>query len=163
MRLGRRLLRVLNPHRAFPECRQPMLVISPSIRIPLSEISLAYIRSSGPGGQHVNKTSTAVQLRFNIGDSASLSDDIKLRLARLAGSRLTQGGDLIIEARRFRSQEANRRDALDRLSTLIARAERPPRARRATTVPRAELRRRLTGKRIRSRVKKLRTRVVMEE
>jgi len=140
-----------------------MLVISPSIRIPLAEFSFAYMRSSGPGGQHVNKTSSAVQLRFDIGNSPSLGADVKRRLAHLAGSRLTLGGELIIEARRFRSQEANRRDAIERLSMLIARAARPPRARRATSVPQAERRRRVTAKRMRSGIKKLRGRAGDED
>jgi len=140
-----------------------MLIISAAIRIPISEISFAYMRASGPGGQHVNKTSSAVQLRFPMVSSPSLSVDVKRRLAHLAGSRLTTDGELIIEARRFRSQEANRRDALERLSSLIARAARPPRARRPTTVPQAERRRRVSSKRIRSQVKKLRGRAGDED
>lgn len=135
-----------------------MLVVSPSIRIPSREISIACVRSSGPGGQHVNKTSTAVQLRFDIAGSASLPAEVKQRLARLGGSRVTSDGELIIEARRFRSQDANRRDALERLRTFIERAARPVRVRRPTNVPQGERRRRLNAKRMRSQVKKLRGR-----
>jgi len=140
-----------------------MLVISPSIRIPAHEISFEYIRASGPGGQHVNKTSTAVQLRFHITNSLSLSEDVKRRLAHLCGSRVTRDGELIITAQRFRSQEANRRDALERLRSFIARAAQPARIRRKTDVPKASRRRRLLAKNIRGQVKKLRARAGDEE
>ena len=133
-----------------------MLVISPSICIPANEISFEYIRASGPGGQHVNKTSTAVQLRFHITNSPSLTEDVKRRLAHLCGSRVTRDGELIITAQRFRSQEANRRDALERLSSFIVRAVQPARIRRSTGVPKASRRRRLLAKHIRGHVKKLR-------
>jgi ribosome-associated protein len=133
-----------------------MLIISPSISIPCNEISLEYMRASGPGGQHVNKTSTAVQLRFHIANSPSLPDDVKRRLKQLGGGRVTTGGELIITARRFRSQEANRRDALERLSSFITRAARPVRFRRSTGVPKASRRLRLSAKRKRGQIKKLR-------
>ena len=133
-----------------------MLVISPSIRIPANEISFEYIRASGPGGQHVNKTSTAVQLRFHITNSPSLSEDVKRRLAHLCGSRVTRDGELIITAQRFRSQEANRRDALERLRSFIVRAAQPACIRRKTDVPKASRRRRLLAKNMRGQVKKLR-------
>lgn len=139
-----------------------MLVISSSIRIPSNEISFEYTRASGPGGQHVNKTSTAVQLRFDVAGSPSLPADVKLRLQHLGGSRCTADGELIISARRFRSQDANRRDALERLCALIAHASRPIRARRRTAVPHASRRRRLVAKHMRSRLKKQRSRVVEE-
>jgi ribosome-associated protein len=140
-----------------------MLVISPSIRIPFNEISFEFIRASGPGGQHVNKTSTAVQLRFHIVNSPSLPEDVKRRLMQLSGSRLTTEGELIITARRFRSQDANRRDALERLRSFIACAARPVRNRRKTRVPKASRRRRLTAKRMRGDVKKLRAKAGSEE
>jgi ribosome-associated protein len=140
-----------------------MLIISPSIRIPFSEISFEYIRASGPGGQHVNKTSTAVQLRFHVVHSPSLPEDVKRRLKQLSGSRLTTEGELIITARRFRSQDANRRDALERLRSFIAHAARPVRPRRPTGVPKASRRRRLTAKRMRGQVKKLRAKAGGEE
>ncbi len=155
--------------KAVPDALRPeavhkgMLIISPSIRIPLSEISFACVRASGPGGQHVNKTSSAVQLRFDIFNSPSLSADVKRRLAQAAGRRVSTAGELIIEAQRFRSQEANRRDALERLNALILHAARPPRARRPTSVPRAERRRRLAGKRLRAQVKKMRSRTADNE
>jgi ribosome-associated protein len=140
-----------------------MLIISPSIRIPFNEISFEFIRASGPGGQHVNKTSTAVQLRFHIVNSPSLPEDVKRRLMQLSGSRLTTEGELIITARRFRSQDANRRDALERLRSFLACAARPVRKRCRTRVPKASRRRRLTAKRMRGDVKKLRAKAGSEE
>ncbi len=140
-----------------------MLVISSSIRIPFSEISFEYMRASGPGGQHVNKTSTAVQLRFHAVNSRSLPEDVKRRLTQLGGSRLTTEGELIITARRFRSQVANRRDAIERLRSLIMSAARPVHKRRRTRVPAASRRRRLTAKRTRGQVKKLRAKAGAEE
>jgi ribosome-associated protein len=136
-----------------------MLIISPSIRIPDNEISFEYMRSSGPGGQHVNKTSTAVQLRFDIANSCSLPGGVKRRLIQLGGSRVTAAGELIITARRFRSQDANRRDALERLRGLVLRSLRPVRSRRRTAVPRASRLRRLHDKSMRSQLKKKRSRV----
>jgi len=140
-----------------------MLNISPAIRIPVNEISFDYIRASGPGGQHVNKTSTAVQLRFHIIKSPSLPEDVKRRLLQQGGSRLTTEGELIIAARRFRSQEANRRDALERLCSIIEHAARPARKRRSTRVPSASRRRRLSAKRMRGQVKKLRAKSYSDE
>ena len=140
-----------------------MLFISPSICIPFSEILFEYMRASGPGGQHVNKTSTAVQLRFHIVESSSLPEDVKRRLITLVGSRVTTEGELIITARRFRSQEANRRDALERLRSFILKAARPARKRRSTRVPEASRRRRLAAKRMRGQVKKLRSKSCRDE
>ena len=140
-----------------------MLTVSPSIRIPCGEISFTSIRASGPGGQHVNKTSTAIQLRFHIERSPSLPGDVKRRLMNLAGRRVTSDGELIIDARRFRSQDANRRDALERLHGLLVRASRSPRVRRRTAVPEASRRRRLHVKRLRAQVKKLRGHISADE
>jgi ribosome-associated protein len=140
-----------------------MLIISPAIRIPFHEIVFEYTRASGPGGQHVNKTSTAVQLRFHIAHSPSLPEEVKRRLIQLGGGRVTTGGEMIITARRFRSQEANRRDALDRLRSFISRAARPARIRRSTAVPKASRRLRLTAKRMRGQIKKLRAKAGAEE
>jgi ribosome-associated protein len=109
-----------------------MLEITPTILLPESEFQLDYIRSSGPGGQNVNKVATAVQLRFDLANSPSLPADVKTRLARLAGSRMTAGGLLLIEAKRYRTQEQNRADALARLVALIRKALEAPKARRAT-------------------------------
>jgi len=114
--------------------------------IPLSELTFEFFRASGPGGQNVNKVSTAVRLRFDLRRSPSLPPDVKDRLRRLAGSRLSDDGVLAIEARRFRTQEQNREDAVARLGVLIARAWEPPKARRATRPTAGSRERRLEAK-----------------
>jgi ribosome-associated protein len=122
------------------------------------EISFDYYRSSGPGGQNVNKVSTAVRLRFDLRGSRLLPDSVKRRLAALAGSRLTTDGVLVIEAQRHRTQEGNRRDALERLGELIERSWRPPAPRRPTKPSRAARERRLDEKKGRGATKRQRTR-----
>ena len=102
-----------------------MIRITHTIAIDDREIKFRFARSSGPGGQNVNKVSTAVQLRFDLRNSMSLSDDLRNRLIRLAGKRLTGKGVLTIEARRFRTQERNRQDAIERLVALMRRADKP--------------------------------------
>jgi ribosome-associated protein len=136
--------------------RDIMLHITPIIAINESEIELDFVRAAGPGGQHVNKTASAVQLRFDARSSPSLPDDVRARLIRLAGNRVTEDGTLIITARRFRSQERNRQDAVDRLVELIRKAAEEPKLRRKTKPARAAKRRRLNAKRRRSQTKRLR-------
>ena len=136
-----------------------MLVITPTIAIAEDEIQLEFIRATGPGGQHVNKAATAVQLRFDVGNSPSLLDDVRQRLTRLAGNRITEDGTLIITARRFRSQERNRQDAIDRLVRLIQEAAEEPKLRRKTKPTRTAKQRRLDAKRQRSQTKRLRRQV----
>ena len=133
-----------------------MIHITPAISIDEREIELDFVRSSGPGGQKVNKVATAVQLRFDVRHSPSLPDDVRQRLTRLAGKRLTDDGVLIIEARRFRTQEQNRQDAINRLVELIRRAARKPRSRRKTQPTAASKQRRLESKRRRSDTKRWR-------
>ncbi len=133
-----------------------MIQISPDIAIDSAEISWDFIRSSGPGGQNVNKVATAVQLRFNVDQSPSLPDDVKDRLVSIVGKRMTKDGILIIEAKRYRSQERNREDAVQRLVNLVREALVPPRIRKPTRPSRAAKKRRLDEKRQRSQIKRMR-------
>jgi ribosome-associated protein len=134
-----------------------MIRITDAIAIAEREIEESFVRAAGPGGQNVNKLATAVQLRFDVRHSPSLPEDVRARLERLAGRRLTQEGVLIITARRHRTQERNRQDALDRLVELVQRAARPPTPRRPTRPTAAARRRRLDGKQRRGLIKRLRS------
>lgn len=133
-----------------------MIPVTRTIAIDEREIEERFILASGPGGQNVNKVATAVQLRFDALRSPSLSGEVRERLMRLAGRRLTKEGMLVITAARHRSQERNRQDALERLIDLIARAAIAPKPRRATKPTAASKRRRLEAKTQRSQVKRLR-------
>jgi ribosome-associated protein len=133
-----------------------MIPVTPHIALDDSELELSFMRASGPGGQNVNKVETAVQLRFDVRHSPSLPEGVRLRLERLAGRRLTQDGILVISAQRFRSQERNRQDAIDRLVALIQEAAVPPVRRRPTRPSAAARARRLETKGRRSSLKSLR-------
>ncbi len=130
-----------------------MIRVTDSISIGEQELKERFIRASGPGGQNVNKLSTAVQLRFDVRHSPSLADGVRLRLERLSGKRLTREGVLVITAQRHRTQERNRQDALDRLIELIRQAAVVPIKRRRTKPTRASRERRIESKKRRAAVK----------
>jgi ribosome-associated protein len=134
-----------------------MLRVTDTISIDDAELSETFVRASGPGGQNVNKVSSAVQLRFDVRHSPSLPNDVAIRLMRLAGKRLTKDGVIVIVAQQYRDQTRNRADARERLFDLIRQAAVRPVPRRATKPPKAEKRRRLEGKKHRGSIKRLRS------
>jgi ribosome-associated protein len=133
-----------------------MIPITDTIAIHENEVQYHFIRASGPGGQNVNKVSTAVQLRFDVVNSPSLTAEVRERLIRLAGRQVTEGGLLIIDARRFRTQERNRRDAFRRLVGLIHKAAEKPKSRRKTRPTFASKEQRLEAKRHQAETKRMR-------
>jgi len=141
------------PGGAYPG---PMIQVTPEIALDEAEIRFHFVRGSGSGGQNVNKVATAAQLRFDAARAPCLRDDVRQRLMRLAGRRLTDKGVIVIDARRFRTQERNRQDALERLVALIRRAATPPKRRRKTTPSPASRQRRLEDKRRRGELKRSR-------
>jgi ribosome-associated protein len=135
-----------------------LIPVTDRIRLDDSEVGMEFVRASGPGGQNVNKVSTAVKLYFHVGRSPSLPESVKDRLRALAGKRINSEGFLIIDARRFRTQEANRRDALDRLVRLIGQAAAVPKTRRPTRPGAAARARRLEAKKKHGAIKQARKR-----
>ena len=133
-----------------------MIRVTDSISIDESEIEESFVRSSGPGGQNVNKLSTAVQLRFDVRHSPSLPNDVAIRLMALGGRRITKDGVLVLIAQSHRTQERNRADAIERLVALIKEAAVKPIPRRATKPTKASKQRRIEGKKRRSGIKNLR-------
>ena len=134
-----------------------MIQITDAIAIEEREVEESFLRAAGPGGQNVNKVATAVQLRFDVRRSPSLPEDVRARLVKLAGRKLTQEGVLVITAQRYRTQDRNRQDALGRLVALLRRAAERPRPRRPTKPTASARRRRLEAKSRRAGIKKLRT------
>ena len=132
-----------------------MIQITDDITINESDIQVKFVRSTGPGGQNVNKVSTAAQLRFDV-KNAALPEGLRNRLIRLAGKKMTEQGELLITASRFRTQDRNRQDALDRLAALIRRAAVPPKSRKPTVPTHASNERRLKSKRHRAKIKHIR-------
>jgi ribosome-associated protein len=133
-----------------------MIEISPSIQLDENELQFTFVRATGPGGQNVNKVATSAQLRFDVVHSPSLPEDVKQRLVCLGGSRMTTDGVLIIEARRYRTQDQNRTDALHRLITLIQKSTEAPETRYATRPTRASQARRVESKKKRGETKRTR-------
>jgi ribosome-associated protein len=132
-----------------------MIAITPSVQIDERELEIDYVRSSGPGGQNVNKVATAAQLRFDV-RASSLPEEVKARLIQLAGKRITAEGKLLIEAKRYRTQEQNREDAIQRFAELVRKSLVPPKARRKTKPSQAAKEQRLQAKRRRGEIKKIR-------
>jgi len=139
------------------------LIVRPGLEIPDSDLEVAFIRSSGPGGQNVNKVASAVQLRFALEKNVTLNEDVKSRLRILAGQRLNDAGEVLIVARESRSQEQNRRNAERKLLDLVRRALVPPRKRHATRPTRASRERRLDSKARTQKNKRLRGRVSSDD
>ncbi len=133
-----------------------MIPVTDAIALRDDELVFDFVRASGPGGQNVNKVSTAVQMRFDAAGSPSLPNEVRERLIRLAGNRATLDGVIIIDARRFRTQERNRQDAIDRLVALIVKATHRPKPRRRTRPTASSRRRRIDDKKRRGAVKKRR-------
>jgi ribosome-associated protein len=139
------------------------LTVKPGLEIPDTDLEVAFVRSSGPGGQNVNKVASAVQLRFALARNTTLREDVKARLRQLAGQRVTDAGELLIVARESRSQEQNRRSAEERLLDLVRRALIAPKKRHATKPTRASRERRLDSKTRTQKNKRLRGRVRFDD
>lgn len=140
-----------------------MIYITPRIQIPERDLQESFIQSSGPGGQNVNKVATAVQLRFDAANSTLLDEELKIRLKRIAGRRMTAEGVVVIEARRYRDQEKNRQEARNRLAALVRGAAEKPKIRRQTRPTKSSIQRRVEAKKKHGDLKKARNKVRSDE
>jgi ribosome-associated protein len=140
-----------------------MVEDNPSIKIDENELEFSFIRSTGPGGQNVNKVATAVQLRFSVLQSNSLTGDVKSRLIKLAGNKMTDEGILVIEAKRYRTQESNREDALARFYALVQKALQEPKPRKKTKPTQVSQEERLKAKKRRGEIKRSRSKQSFEQ
>jgi ribosome-associated protein len=140
-----------------------MVEITPQTYIDENELEFAFVRADGPGGQNVNKVATAVQLRFDVLHSNSLSEEVKSRLSKLAGKRMTQDGILVIEAKRFRTQDRNREDALARFQALVQKALETPKSRKKTKPTQASQEERLKEKKRKGEIKRSRAKHSFEQ
>ncbi len=140
-----------------------MIPVTPSLALDERDLEERFIRAAGPGGQNVNKVSTAVELRFRLGGFTELPDDVRARLERLAGRRLTLDGEIVLRADSHRTQERNRADALERLVALVEQATHAPKPRKKTKVPKAVKMKRLEGKARRGDVKAKRGKVRLDD
>jgi ribosome-associated protein len=140
-----------------------MIQVTEAIAIDENEIQEEFMRASGPGGQNVNRVATAVKLHFDVANSPSLPEDVRKRLLRLGGKRITKDGVLVIDARRFRTQEQNRKDAVERLVALVRKAAAKPPVRRKTRPSLSSKQRRLNEKRRRGQIKGMRKPVAPDE
>ena len=140
-----------------------MITVTRKLQLDENELSFQFVRAGGPGGQHVNKVSTAVQVRFDVRNSPSLPEEVRERLQRIARKKINDEGILVIEAKRYRSQHRNREDAVERLVALVRKATEKPKKRRRTRPTAQSKERRLAEKKKRSDVKRGRQRVAREE
>ncbi len=138
-----------------------MIEITPTLQIDEREVQFDFVRASGPGGQNVNKVSTAVQLRFNVHGS-SLPEEVKTRLVKVAGKRVTSEGVLVVEAKAFRTQEKNKEDAIARFVALVRRSLERPKPRKKTRPTQRSIEKRIESKKQRGEIKRMRTRKIEE-
>ena len=140
-----------------------MVETKPEFQIDENELEFSFMRADGPGGQNVNKVATAVQIRFDVWQSESLPEEVKARLVKLAGKRMTQDGILVIEARRFRTQERNRKDAIIRINLLVQKALQIPKGRKRTKPSLTSINKRLAVKKQRGEIKRRRQKYLPDE